>query len=251
MKMKIEWGNAPQWVSAICAFALTVLAIYGLFFSTTSQALVSYLQSELAVRNQRIAGLELREQQLQLSVKNAESNLGGLSEEKSELEKQVATLRVEQESYSKRVQELGSTLSGTQFSLAREKVGVKLASGLSELAVIRIHLGSDWLTPDGVRARMVRPWQSYLNSVEKAVADLPEADRAIARTVLEKFVQQCGRYSSVVVQIPALRVPPGADFSSYDNDRDKHPVAIRAKGISKQIEQAENDIEACFKAVKQ
>jgi hypothetical protein len=49
--MKIEWGNAPQWVSAVCALALAVLAIYGLFYSKTSQALVTYLQSELAVRN--------------------------------------------------------------------------------------------------------------------------------------------------------------------------------------------------------
>jgi hypothetical protein len=228
-----------------------MLAIYGLFFSTTSHALVAYLQSELAVRNQRIASLEIREQQLQLSVKNAETSLGGLSEEKSELEKRVAALKVEQENYSKRVQELGSTLSETQFSLAREKVGVKLASGLSGLAVIRLHLGSDWLTPEGVRAQTVRPWQSYLKSVEQAVAGLPDADRVIAHTVLEKFVQQCERYSSIVIQIPALRVPLGADFSAYGNDRDKHPVAVRAKGLSNQVEQAEDDIEACFKAVKE
>ena len=65
--MKIEWGNVPQWMSAVCALALAALAIYGLFFSQTSQALVSYLQSELAVRNQHIATMELREQQLQLN----------------------------------------------------------------------------------------------------------------------------------------------------------------------------------------
>jgi len=246
--MKIEWGNAPQWVSAVCALALAVLAIYGLFYSKTSQALVTYLQSELAVLNQRIAGLELREQQLQLSVKSAESNLGGLAEEKSELEKQIAILRVEQDSYSKRVQELGSTLSGTQFSLAREKIGVRLASGLGELAVIRIKLGSDWLSPEGFKARTIRPWQSYLNSAQKAVAEMSDADRPMAQTVLEKFIQQCERYSSVVIQAPALRVSPNDDFK--DDNRDNHPVAIRAQGISKQIQQAENDKSACFKSVQ-
>ncbi|MDE5446846.1 hypothetical protein FXV83_16835 [Bradyrhizobium hipponense] len=50
-----EWGNISQIVSALCALALAILAIYGFFFSKTSQAFVSYLQSELALRNIRMS----------------------------------------------------------------------------------------------------------------------------------------------------------------------------------------------------
>ncbi len=111
----LDWGNVPQWISALCAFALAALAIYGLFFSQTSQALVSYLQSELAVRNQRIATLELREQQLQASVKSAEANLSGLADQKTAAEKQIAQLNSEQRALSSKVKELGATLSTTEF----------------------------------------------------------------------------------------------------------------------------------------
>jgi hypothetical protein len=71
--VKLEWGNLPQWISAVCALALSLLALYGLFFSTTSQTLVAYLQSELVARNQHISASEVRERELQLSVETAKS----------------------------------------------------------------------------------------------------------------------------------------------------------------------------------
>ncbi|MCU1340515.1 MAG: hypothetical protein JWO19_6096 [Bryobacterales bacterium] len=69
----------------------------------------------------------------------------------------------------------------------------------------------------------------------------------MGRTVLNRLVQQCSQYSSVVVQVPALRIAPNADLGNYD----KNPVGIRAKAISKQIEKAEDDIQACFKSLSQ
>lgn len=237
-------------VSAACALALALLAFYGVFFSQTSQDVVRYLQSELALRNSRIATLEQTEQDLQRSILSSQSSLNGLSEQKAELEKQVANLKTAQESFSKQVQELGSMLAGTTFSLIREKISVALADGLSELAVIRIGIEVDWLAK-GVRAREIRPWQSHLKSVEQAIAKLPEQDRLMGRSVYDKFVQQCSRYSSIVVQVPALRIDPNLDMSVYGNDRDKYPVAVRAKAVSKQIEKAEEDIQACFKSLNQ
>lgn len=134
--MKREWGNISQIVSAISALALCFLAIYGVFFSKTSQALVGYLQSELALRNIRIVGLEQTEKDLQRSIAESKVSLNGLSEEKADLEKQIATLRVAQETFSKQAQELSTKLAGTTFSLAREKISVSMAGVLSELDVI-------------------------------------------------------------------------------------------------------------------
>ena len=128
---RVDWGNAPQWLSAVSALLLVGLAIYGLFFSATSQALVAYLQSELAVRNNRIAELELRERDLQQSVAKSREVLANLTEQRAQLDRQVAELKAEQEELSQRAKVLGSTLSSTEFSLVREKIftGLRADSG--------------------------------------------------------------------------------------------------------------------------
>ncbi len=245
----VDWGNAPQWVSAVCAFALAALAIYGLFFSKASQVLVSYLQSELAVRNQRIAALELREQQLQLSIATAQNNLNGLAERKDELESQLSSLKAQYETASKRMQQLNSTLVNTEFFLVREKIGAKVSSVISELMVLTIKLSEELTSPQGTRARTVKPWDYSLKFVQDTSAELPESDRILGRIVVEKFIQQCARYNEVVIQIPNLRIPRDADMSPYNYNSDKHPASVRLEAIRKQIEKAENDIEACFKTV--
>jgi hypothetical protein len=71
----------------------------------------------------------------------------------------------------------------------------------------------------------------------------------VAKTVKERFVQQCSRFSSIVIQVPALAIPRPTDDSSYDFDRSKHPVAIQAKALSTQIDKAAADMETCFKSV--
>jgi chromosome segregation ATPase len=129
---------------------LAALAIYGLFFSTTSQALVSYLQSELAVRNQRIASMELREQQLQLSISQTQVTLGDLNEQRAGLERQVADLNAEREALSRKAESLGSTLSSTEFSLVREKISAKLASTI--VSTLSLNLDTELWSAQGVQA---------------------------------------------------------------------------------------------------
>jgi hypothetical protein len=167
---RIDWGNAPQWLSAGCAFILASLAIWGLFFSKTSQALVSYLQSELTIRNQRISAIELRERELQLSISAAQQDLAALVGKRAELETQVSQLRIEQENLSKKVGELGSMLSTAEFFLVREKVNSEIGSRLSELAVLRITLSDDLFAAQGVRPRTIKPWDSFVGRI-KSIAD--------------------------------------------------------------------------------
>jgi hypothetical protein len=245
--LEFDWGNVPQWLSAICALALAGLAIYGFFFSATSQALVSYLQSELAVRNQRIAALELRERALQLSVTNAQSNLNALGEQKTLLEKQVAQLNSEQESLSQKVKDLGSTLSKTEFSLVKEKIGAKLHSTVGP--TLAFDLPRELDKPDGVRARSERPWDGHLSYIQEIAEDLPERDRLLGRKVVANFIRQCDPLSKIVIQIPALRIPKDADYSSYGYDRDKHPTGLRLKSVVQQIVKVQRDIEDCFQSV--
>ncbi|WP_368508723.1 hypothetical protein [Bradyrhizobium lupini] len=245
-----EWGNISQIVSALCALALAILAIYGFLFSKTSQAFVSYLQSELALRNIRITSLEQTEKDLQRSIAESQVSLSSLTEQKVRLEGQIADLEMAQQGYAKQVQELGAQLVGTTFSLVREKVLVSKATLLSELDVLGLKIQIDWYDK-GLPAQTVRPWQSYLKTLQKKMADLGEADRAMGKTVLDKFVQQCSSLNSVVIQVPAMRVTSSESLSAYDYNIDRHPVGIRAKAIANQIRKAEDDMQACFKSLSQ
>jgi hypothetical protein len=245
---KVDWGNAPQWVSAICALTLAGLAIYGLFFSSTSQALIAYLQSELAIRNQHIAGLELHERELQQSISTALSDLKGLAVQKETLQRQVASLNAEQQRLSTKNAELGNTLSTTEFSLVKEKIGAELSSKtVSTIDVTLEHELEE--QPEGVRGRTERPWDDYLDFIRKTADRLPERDRPVASAVVTNFAKQCQRLSSVVIQIPSLRPPKDADYAPYGWDISKHPTYIRLEAVIKQIVKVQKDIVDCFKSV--
>jgi hypothetical protein len=243
--MKIEWGNVPQWISGICALFLALLAVYGLFYSPTSQALVNYLQSELTVRNQRIATLELREQQLQLSISQSQATLGDLNAQKTTLEDQVANLNVERQALSRKAEELGSSLSNTEFSLVREKIGTKLASTM--ISTLSIKLDDELWSPQGVQARTVKPWDTYIAFIKKTADQLEDPDRNLGQQVVLKFVEQCGdRFSSQAVRIPAFRQAKSEEIPAGTWIRDDHPSAKKLDGYVKQVTAIQDAIVKCF-----
>jgi hypothetical protein len=246
---KVDWGNAPSWVSAICALTLAVLAIYGVFFSTTSQAIVAYLQSELAIRNQRIAGLESHELELQKSVSTAQTDLKSLAEQKETLQGQVASLKAQQQGLSTSVAELEKTLSVSEFSLVKEKIGAELSSKI--VSTIAFTLTRELEGPDGVRGRTERPWDKYLDFIRKTADKLPEHDRPIARVVVANFEEQCQRLKNVGIQIPSLRSLDKENLAPYGYDLSKHPSSIRLESVIKQIEKVQQDIVDCFRSTSQ
>lgn len=245
---KLEWGNVAQWLSALVALMLALLTINGFFFSrSSSQELVAYLQSELAVKNQRIASLEARERELELSATTAQSSLGDVALQKAALEKQVADLDAQQQSFTRKTQELNAILAKAELSLVKEKMGARLSSMTGRAIALR--LVEEFDRPEGVRARTERPWDSHLSRIREIAEQLPERDRPLARAVVANFVQQCSRLSSAAIQIPALRIPKEADASAYNNERDKTPVASRFAALTKQVEKLERDIDVCFLSV--
>lgn len=242
--MKLEWGNVPQWISALCAFALAALAVYGLFFSTTSQALVSYLQSELAVRNQRIAAMELREQQLQTSIAQSQTILTDLNSQKSGLEKQVADLASEREALSKKAENLGSSLSVTEFSLVREKISAKLASTI--VTTLSFTLDDELWSAQGVNARIVKPWNDYFTFIKRTAEGLPEPDRALGKSVVTRFIEQCApRYATQSVSIPAIKQAKAEEITG-SWIREDHPSARKLDVYVKQIEAIQKSVVSCF-----
>lgn len=127
-------------------------------------------------------------------------------------------------------------------ALERLKKRFGKATLLSELDAVGLKIQGDWYDK-GVPAQTVKPWQSYLKTLQSNMSELPEADRAMGNSVLEKFTQQCGHLSSVVIQVPAMRVTSSESLSVYDYNIDKHPVAVRAKAIANQIRKAQDGMQ--------
>lgn len=253
---KLEWGNVAQWLSALVALGIALLTINGFFFSrSSSQELVAYLQSELAVKNQRIAALEVRGRDLEASVASAQSGLGDVARRKAELEKQVADLDAQQQSFVRKTQEMNAILSRAEFSLVKEKIGARLSSMTGR--VIALRLVEEFDKGEGVRARTERPWDSHLSRIREIADQLPDRDRPLAKAVVANFVQQCSHLSGAAIQIPALRTPKEGDASAYNGERDKTPnserdktsVASRFNALTRQVEKLERDIDVCFLSV--
>jgi len=192
--------------------------------------------------------MELREQQLQLSVKSAEGNLADLAEQKVIAEKQVAQLNAEQQSLSQKVKDLGATLSTTEFSLVREKIGKQIASTI--ISPTNIFLALDLYKPEGVKARSIRQWDTHLEFIKETAGKLDERDRKLANQIVGNFIAQCDRFSKMTIQIPNLRIARDSDLSVYNYDRSKHPTYLRLEALVEQIDKTAKDIEACFNSVK-
>jgi septal ring factor EnvC (AmiA/AmiB activator) len=133
--------SVPQWISAFSSLVVASIAIWALLFSPASEALVRYLHSELTTRNLQIATLEAREQKLQLSVETHErelslieqkssalvSELTSLTEQRDALQRQVAEIQSERNRLLTHIDEMGSNLSKTEFSLIKEKIRTQLS----------------------------------------------------------------------------------------------------------------------------
>lgn len=246
--MKFEWGNIPQWISALCAILLAALAIYGGFFSSTGHALVSYLQSELTARNQRIAGLEQREAQLQASINAARTGLSGIREQKSSLERQIASLKGEQQTLTSQIQSMHSDLSKKTFDYVREKISVQLTAGLGELYVVALRLSDEVSRPGGTRARTLRPFEIQTRRIEEISKKLPDAEKETAQLVMEKFSEQCSRFRTLAISIPSVRIPDG-ELAQHNYDQDKTSAGAKIDAISKHITKAAEDLDRCFHSV--
>ena len=239
-------ANAAQWVSAVTSLATTGLAIWAVFFSTTSQALVQYLQSELAQRNMTVMSLEARGKLLQNEISEKETQLGKLVSRASELEKQTSTLTVQRGDLQAQVQKLDAervTLSTqvdlrtrqvneTTFSLVAEKI----ASAGKDIIVVSWPydiIGREASDRSPV-ARRLSVWPSYVQFFRGVVAKLPPAEQAVGIRVMSRFENQCARLSKISFEIPPVR---GLD--------------PRILEISKSAIAAEADIISCLRTVRE
>jgi hypothetical protein len=92
-------------------------------------------------------------------------------------------------------------------------------------------------------------WDDELSELQRVASELPESDKPLARPVIAAFVQQCQRFSEVVIQVPQLRLAKDADFAKYNFDRSKDPIAQKAEAIKNSIFKLQKEIRTCFAAV--
>jgi septal ring factor EnvC (AmiA/AmiB activator) len=259
---QLELGNLSQIVSAATSLVVVVLAIWGVFFSGASQAVVAYLNSELAARNSRIAAMEARERELTDSIKTREADLISIQEitsqltsQRKRLEDQISRLEVERESLSGQAARLQESLGRSEFEVVREKIVGAIASRVNFVEPLRLY--DEASRPTGSKARRVDLWTGYLQQLRDALSKkLPQADQKLGAQVIQQFAAQCSRLSSLRIDIPALRFPaisevPEADKKSWI--RDDWPqyrvVNQRIKEIQERFTAGEEQLENCLKQV--
>ena len=241
--MRIETGNASQIVSALTLATVAGIAIYALFFSPTSQMVVSYLHSELAERNSRISALEKREQELLASIGNREKELRSIEATAGTLTSEMAGLGSQRDQLSAQIDALRSTLVQTEFAFARDKIGVPLAEfDIAPVMKIRSEIESD----AGLRPRQQEMWTGFVASMRASAGELPPDQRAVGQEVVEAFARQCQRLESVRIDLPALKGP-----DSYDPDELQKSAELDAKKleIGRQMSAAHRDLYDCFRSM--
>src|SRR5262245_9480065 len=181
-RRRLDWGNVPQWISAVCAIIVALVAIYALFFSATSQMLVAYLHSELASRNSKIAALEAREQQLHLLISRREIELGAI-------EQRLAT------------------------ALVKEKISTRIAGTMVVTWPLRL---VDEFYSQGIRPRKEQLWIAYLNFIRTVIEELPSNEQALGQEVLLKLNEQCSHLSKVVIDVPSIKLAEGDAKQRFD-----------------------------------
>lgn len=244
-------ANLPQWISAVSSATVTLIALWALFFSSTSEALIKYLHTELATRNLHIASLELHEQKLQNAVEIKEgqlksieqksseldAKLSSLSSERSSLEGQVTALGKERDVLTVKVNQVRSMLSETQFDLVKEKIRAELAG--------HIIITDPFRTTN--KPQTVEIWSRYLKYIQSTAEKLPLEEQSLASAVVKNFSEQCSKLSSVRVVIPPTDLPR-EDIEKYVSSDDQGKEKWLANR-NRRTEQWQRGQEAALKQV--
>ena len=235
-KKHFEIGNLSQIVSALSAVIVAGIAIYALFFSPASQMFVAYLHSELALRNSKIAAMELQEHQLRIQISQRETELRSI-------EQQITSL--------------GSNLSRSEFERVREKIKGELF-GSKLLIVWPLNLVDEYFSKNGIRPRKEFLMQQYLEDARTTIEQFPKPEQELAYRVLQAFTEQCAHLNKAI-DIPALK-HPGLDVDAYLGSGDSKKYLAnhqeveagadsKRDALSRRIFDAEDEIGKCLSSV--
>jgi len=270
-------ATLAEWISALASVATLGVGVWAFFFSSASQALVDYLHSELASRNNKIISLEAQEARLHLAVSQREAELSSLgkktaelqgdlaqlSSQRERLQQQISQLEVERSALTARVAEAATDLLRSQFSMVREKLVGKLTSTL--VVTWPLRLSDELYSAQGIRPRKATLWGDYLQFLRDEADKLASTEKELGKIVIEKFVNHCGHLSNVSIDIPALKAPNvEVDYRAYaalsDDERKSYDAEIARKrrevsqkfdALNIQIQKRDQEIESCLRSVVQ
>lgn len=244
-------SNWAQIVSSATSLLTVALAVYALFFSSTSQVLVQYLQSEVAYRNKIISNLQDTKENLEkgILVKEGElqnlnkqssemqSALASLDKQRSDAETQITALKQEQSVLSRAIVEARSESQQNEFSYVKERL-----AGQSEAVIMVTWVLSIGEDEKQTRIKRETLWPQYLRFYRKVAGSFPEKQRAIAQRIVSLFEKQCGHFENIVFDIP---VPEKRISDKYERVSDPRIEKIREKALD-----TEERIIKCMRSVR-
>jgi hypothetical protein len=232
-------------VSAFASLATTSLAVYAIFFSSASQTLIQYLQSELTVSNYKISTLEEREDKLQREIERREVALNRLTEEVDTLNVEIASLVAEKNftigeigNLHKEREKLGRELSSLEAKLLSSKEAVVKFRLLGDIRSVIVstkaeEILSEAYSDTGTTPRDIEVWADFEKHLGRLVEKLSGTDRDIGKGLLDKFLRRCSDLHLRRVSVPRIAVPKDSfemlDYQSMtDVERSEIDAAVSA-----------------------
>lgn len=269
-------ANLAQWISAFASVVTVCLAVWALFFSSASQSLVQYLQSELSYRNSKIASLEVdeatlrtailsREQtvrELQVKADSIKADLLGLERSRAALFGENKLLSEKRKSVEKDLLALGEQLLVARSSVVKFKL-----LGLIKERIVSTKVFS-FIDEDGtidqLKSKDIEVWSDYSKFIADLVDNLKGSELLTGKDIQKKFLTQCSYLKNNLIHVPSLSSPihpfERSDyFSLSDLERQKLDSNYSAlekeflaeiDSVTKQILDAQVRIENCFEDIQ-
>ncbi len=223
-------ANLAQWISAIASMATVSLAIWAIFFSSASQSLVQFLQSELSYRNSKIANLEAQEfalqeailkreqtvRELQIKADDIKAELQGLLSDRQALLASKKTLENEKGRLESKSQALAGHLIDARLKVVQFKLLGELKSKVVTTRADSLYRGSKSRKKN--QSEKIEIWSDYVEFIRRSVNELSGDERAIGRDIFNGFQAKCGKLRSRVVIVSDLVEPDlPTEFSNYSS----------------------------------
>src|SRR5216683_3351657 len=135
------WRTVLQGIQAASALAVACLAIYGLFFTSIPETLIRQFRSDIADAKEELVGLRSERNRLTDQLYKLQQNQDSLSQAKIEIEKSLATTKMEYDQASAALTEARTDVTSANSEVTRlrsEIATLKLSESAARVELDKI-----------------------------------------------------------------------------------------------------------------
>lgn len=264
-------SNWAQVLSAASSLVTMVVAVWAIFFSPASQSVVDFLQSELALRNSKIATLEKSSEELNSQIELRQNELARLEERVTDTTSELDALTRTNKDLSDEKSNLSTAIEEQKqelevYSANYEKLRIKFVAGKFYAAMQGSFVTSDEfdMIMNWPKSEVkVNVWERHVKFVKDQLQSLKGGERKIGSEVIRRFVAKCAKIGNRSISIRPLTEPEAPVFDyqkqsaverdnldrEYERALEKFHREVRGKEIAK-IRDVKDQIKECMRDIE-